>query len=152
MQVLHDFPGTGQHIRMGRACLKLPLVSLESIQVVCLEDRLKDCGCIGVYVFSPPDDITMSKEGGTWMGAVVPGAPQSKLHVRLPFAWARTCIFPESRTRTRIRTEVLGASCRYFNMPSLVHALMLRACALKQVAVVNVVPPIKWVFRHAARE
>mmetsp|Transcript_59753 Transcript_59753/g.142172 ORF Transcript_59753/g.142172 Transcript_59753/m.142172 type:complete len:502 (-) Transcript_59753:58-1563(-) len=124
-EVLHDFPGTNEHIRMGRGCLKLPVVSLESITIVCIEDRLRDCGCIGVYVFSPPEDIMMSKEGGEWMGAQVPGVPKSNFQVRLPFAWARTCIFPVSRTRTRIRAEA---------------------------AVVNVVPPIHWVFRYSTRE
>mmetsp|Transcript_19442 Transcript_19442/g.45197 ORF Transcript_19442/g.45197 Transcript_19442/m.45197 type:complete len:530 (+) Transcript_19442:31-1620(+) len=124
-QVLHDFEGTAQHIRMGRASVSLPMLSLEAITICCIEDRLRDCGCIGVYVFSPPDDVTMSKSGGQWMGASVPGLPASKFQVRLPFAWARTCLFPLSRTRTRIRAEV---------------------------AVVNVVPPIHWVFRHAAHE
>mmetsp|Transcript_20411 Transcript_20411/g.37165 ORF Transcript_20411/g.37165 Transcript_20411/m.37165 type:complete len:486 (-) Transcript_20411:120-1577(-) len=124
-EVLHDFPGSTQHIRMGRACLKLPVMSLESITIVCLEDRLRDCGCIGVYVFSPPEDIMMSKDGGEWMGAKVPGLPKSNFQIRLPFAWARTCIFPMSRNRTRIRAEA---------------------------AVVNVVPPIHWVFRYSTRE
>mmetsp|Transcript_27374 Transcript_27374/g.63179 ORF Transcript_27374/g.63179 Transcript_27374/m.63179 type:complete len:494 (-) Transcript_27374:81-1562(-) len=124
-QVLHEFPGTENHIRMGRACMKLPILSIESIMVVLLEDRLRDCGCIGVYVFSPPEEITMSREGGPWMGSIVPGMPSSKFKIRMPFAWARTCIFPTSRTTTRIRAEL---------------------------AVVNVVPPINWVFRQSARE
>jgi len=124
-QVLHEFPGTQSHVRMGRACLKLPVLSIESIMVVLLEDRLRDCGCIGVYVFSPPEEITMSREGGAWMGSVVPGTPSSKFKIRMPFAWARTCIFPTSRSKTRMRAEL---------------------------AVVNVVPPINWVFRQSAKE
>eukprot|EP00971_Amphidinium_carterae_P206504 4097686-Amphidinium_carterae.1 len=31
----------------------------------------------------------MSKDGGEWMGAAVPGLPKSNFQVRLPFAWAR---------------------------------------------------------------